>query len=403
MKNVIISFILSMVLVGSAFSAEYIPLINGQFYTGQYYFEGEKSGLGGNVGINFIPAIKFSEKNSLISNVESQYRGTRSAEELAGGNTLFQDSWDNAINIKAIQNNQKGFKLKERMGVRQKWYRETSDENWNKGLYDYRTFTGGLEGEYSWGKKKKLALAYDFSFLKFPNYQSLEASQDNLAREFSAENPLDNYIHVFSLGTELPLFFGFGLKMNIVYSPRFYTDQTIVNKSGLLTASKRNDVYSGLTSGIDKRWGFGHWGIFTSRLNMGYTNFSSNQNNYDARVARFNDDYYSYDVKSVGAQFSLGIKGPQAGPIILETGYSYSHKNYLNRHIQTVAGNYNENEKLFITDSMVNLGFSYPIAKHFRAKIQSNFGQTRSNNDYEAVYQYNYNNSNYQFGFTYEY
>src|SRR5687767_2546585 len=79
-----------------------IPVINGSFSTGQWYFEGENSSLGGNVSLNIVPAIRYTNRFSLIPSFETSYRGTRSAEELAGGSTLFQDTWENAIGMKAV-------------------------------------------------------------------------------------------------------------------------------------------------------------------------------------------------------------------------------------------------------------------------------------------------------------
>src|SRR5688572_21638973 len=79
---------------------QYIPVINGLFTTGQWYFEGENSALGGNAALNFVPAIRFTNRFSLIPSIETNYRGTRSAEELAGGSTLFQDTWENATSVK---------------------------------------------------------------------------------------------------------------------------------------------------------------------------------------------------------------------------------------------------------------------------------------------------------------
>src|SRR5258708_1183293 len=69
----------------------YVPVLNGQFSMGQWYSNGAKSTLGGNAGLSFFPALRFTNQLSLIPSVSSNYRGTRSAEELAGGNTPFQD------------------------------------------------------------------------------------------------------------------------------------------------------------------------------------------------------------------------------------------------------------------------------------------------------------------------
>src|SRR5688572_25655357 len=87
--------------VSQAKAGEFIPVTIAQFSTGQWYFDGEDSSMGGNAALQLVPAYKFSEKFVLIPNIETNYRGTRSAEELAGGNTLFTDTWESGLGLKA--------------------------------------------------------------------------------------------------------------------------------------------------------------------------------------------------------------------------------------------------------------------------------------------------------------
>lgn len=387
----------------AAFAAPtYIPVVNGQFSTGQYYFEGTNSALGGNVGLAFIPAIRYSNKFSLIPTFETMYRGTRSAEELAGGSTLFQDTWENNINVKAVHGLNQNWKLREKVGYRFKWFRETTDENWTDGLYDYHIISAGTELERSWGKKTSIAAGYELSFLKFPNYVSLESTQGDLAREFSGGDVLDTTIHLFSLRGQTPLFWSMNANVQGYLSPRHYNDQHIVVLSGLLTSEKRKDQYTGATFGLERLFKTSANTNLVSNVSYGYTALDSNQNHYDARVTEFIPDFYDYTQQRVALQFTLAVGMQAAPPLFFDIGGSYSRRNYDKRVIQAVDGNYMD-EKLHQIETALNLGFSYPLSKNFRARVTSTFGRSKSNNDYEAVYRYNYTNSNYQFGFTYEY
>ena len=58
---------------------------------------------------------------------ESSYQGTRSAEELAGGDTFFQDTWVNGVSVKAVHSLSEQWTVRERVGYRSKWFRETTD------------------------------------------------------------------------------------------------------------------------------------------------------------------------------------------------------------------------------------------------------------------------------------
>jgi hypothetical protein len=220
-KKVFLFSVLS-VWISSTLAAKpkLIPVANGVFSTGQWYFEGTKSALGGNVYFNFVPALQYSDKFTLIPSIETNYRGTRSAEELAGGNTLFQDTWENALSVKGVHTLNERWSVKERVAGRTKWFRETTDETWTNGLYDYNSVTVGAEVERKWGKVVALSLGYDFSLLTFPNYSSLESTQsgDN-AREFSGSNVLDSQVHLLSMHYKTPLLWGVRSSMGLFYNP----------------------------------------------------------------------------------------------------------------------------------------------------------------------------------------
>jgi len=382
---------------------QYIPVVSGLFTTGQWYFQGDESSLGGNAQLTFVPALKFSNRFSLIPQLETNYRGTRSAEELAGGNTLFQDTWENALSLKGVHSLGRGWKFRERVGGRYKYFRETTDETLGKGLYDYQLYTFGGEVEHRWSKKLLLAVGYDYSILKFPNYESLESDQSNdLAREFAGDDTLDANIHLATLRTHMPFFFGAQTKIQGFYSPREYPDQHIVELTGALIQDLRKDLYSGGTLALEKMFKTPKRTFLFASVFYGYTGLDSSQNHYDARQTEFVADYFDYDQQKVGTQFSFGFGRGRYGPNIIETGATYQKRKYSARVTQTTSGGYT-NEKLYQVEQALTLAFSYPLSKFFRLRTSAFFGRSRSNNDYEELYRYNYNHANYQFGFTYEY
>lgn len=397
--------ILSLSLLYSPLTAapKYIPVVNGQFTTGQWYFEGSRSALGGNAFLNVVPAMQFSSRFTMIPSFETNYRGTRSAEELAGGNTLFQDTWENALSVKAIHGLNNRWNLKERVSGRVKWFRETTDESWTDGLYDYNTVTVGAELERHWDKKASVAAGYDFSLLTFPNYASLESSQSaDTAREFSGDDVLDSQIHLFSIRGQAPMGWGLHSNASLFYNPRFYSDQTIVQLSGLLSSEKREDIRTGGNISFGRDFNIRQRARLMANLSLGYAVLNSNQNHYDARLTTFVADYYDYRQQTAGTNLGLAFGRNPAGAMVVETGFVYSRRDYGTRTAQSINGAY-LSDKLYITETAFNLGFSYPLSKNFRARASSTFGRSKSNNDYESVYRYNYDNANYQFGFTYDY
>src|SRR6185503_9073135 len=108
--------------------------------------------------------------------------------------------------LKEVYSPRDSFKIKATGGVRAEFLRETKDETWGNGLFDYRKYTGGLETEFDFSKKAGTRFAYDYYMLTFPNYQSLESSQDpTLSRELVGKDILNSGNHLLTLGAWAPL------------------------------------------------------------------------------------------------------------------------------------------------------------------------------------------------------
>ncbi len=360
------------------FAARYVPVASGMFSTGQWYFDGKESSLGGDAAVTFVPALQFSNRLALIPTLESNYQGTRSAEELAGGNTFFQDTWSNGVNLKAVHNFSERWSVRERVGYRMKWFRETTDERWNHGLYDYRFPTIGVETGYDFSKRLRLTVGYDFSYLQFPNYVSLESQQstDN-AREFSGGAVLDSRVHLWSARTTVPLFWKMSSEIMFTYSPRDYIDQHVVVLSGELTSERRRDLLTSAALNLNRTFHMSRSTKLIGGLQYNHYDFNSNQNHYDAAVTHFVPDFYDYDQNGIGTQLTLAFGTITAGPMLIDAGYNYSHRNYRSRVIQSNAGAY-MSEKLYQIDQNINLGFSYPLTRAVRVRATSTFGQSLS-------------------------
>jgi hypothetical protein len=395
--------LLILLTAAAAGAGEFVPVTMAQFGTGQYFFDGKQSALGGNAAIQFVPAYKFSEKLAVLPSIESNYRGTRSAEELAGGSTLFQDTWESALGLKAVMTPSDRWTYRGRLSGRMKLFRETTDEKWTDGLYDYQSASVGAEAERKWSSKFSLAGGYDFSYLRFPNYKSLESSQTgDLARELAGDNVLDSTIHMLSMRAHATLPARFSADLAAYLAPRLYTDQRVVTLSGLFKDTKRVDTTSGFNLSLGRPFR-GPWSsMLSGELMYGYLGMNSNQNHYDAKFTAFIPNFYDYAQQSVGAQLSAGFGQTGAGPMTVDLGTSYSHRNYTSRPIQGEDGAY-LSEHLHVIETSVTAGFTYPLTRSLRARVTSSLGRSRSNNHFEELYRYNYSNANYQFGFTYEY
>ncbi|HRY29672.1 MAG TPA: hypothetical protein P5079_06495, partial [Elusimicrobiota bacterium] len=284
--------------------------------------------------------------------------------------------------------------------ARAEFLRETKDENWGDGLFDYRKYTGGVETEYSYSRQIGGRFAYDFYTLDFPNYRSLESSQDStLARELAGQDVLNSNNHLFTLSGWAPLPSAVRMELTAYYNRRDYGEQPVVDASGSLTGTDRSDT--NLTAAVDfaRPWALGDSVRLVSGLQVGYAATDSNQNRYDARKTVFLRDYYDYTQMSVGPQITAGLANL---PWMLTASGNYSVRNYSDRPIQDANGDYLSADTE-VTNITTSLGMTYALNRNFKARAVATLGWSDSNQKYEKVFVYNYKIANYLFGFSYEY
>jgi hypothetical protein len=384
-------------------AVEVKPVVNAQVLGGQYYYNGSESSLGALASLMVSPYTKFNDQWSLVPLYSGNYQGTKQVQDLVGGGTLFQDSQDHSVSLKAIRSFQNGIRLKAVTGYGVELLRETKDEGWGNGLYDNRRLSAGTEAEWSWAKDSFVRLAYDYYAIRFPNYQSLssQAAAFGQGRELDAPNVLDTHNHMLTLGSQFAMPASGILEASFSNTWTSFPDQHLVDLSGSLTPDTRSDrseVFS-----LQGTWPV--WSGATNRLigSLGYTrtHLYSNQNHYDPSqpLPVFNGDYYGYLTHSLKTEWTL-LAGE--APWTIQLDGSLSHQHYSDRLIQDSTGIYGT-DITHVNFATVGLSVSYPIAKGFQVKATTAYGWNNSNNTDVNVYQYHYNTQTYLFGFSYAY
>lgn len=381
-------------------AAEITPVWGLSFSGGQHFFEGRASSLGAVVNGHYTPVIKMSDRWSLFPTYTGQYQGTRDVQELAGGGTLFQDSMNHGLLLKSVHKMGPHWKIKPSLGARVELLRETSDEDWGQGLFDYQKYSGGIEAEYAAGSRLGGRLAYDYYQLRFPNYQSLESeAEPTLSRELAGSKVLDSGNHLVTLGLWTPLPAQGRMNLSTYMNLRGFGDQPVVGASGDLTGSDRHDNTLGFNMQTMYPFVIGEAVRGVGDLGLGYGMQTSNQNHYDARKTVFLPNYYNYAEWSLSPRVSASFGSSRW---IASLGGSLQQRNYDQRPTQDGNGDY-LSEKLKMTIVSTQLGFSYPISEHARIQFQSSLAWSSSNSDYDKVFKTNYKIANYGMGFTYEY
>ncbi len=381
-------------------AAEVTTVYDVRFLSGQHFYDGDMSSVSGNINVMVSPSVTLTDKWSVLTTYTGGYQGTRNVQELAGGGTLFHDSMYHGLTCKGIYNLGSSWKIKPTIGARNEYLRETKDESWSSGLFDYMKYTGGVETEYAYSKEIGARLAYDYYTLKFPNYESLESWQSaTLSRELVGADVLNSGNHLLTLGGWARFLGRARAEMTFFYNLRNYQDQPIAVNLSDLSGSDRKDKTMALQTVVSYPWAMGSQWRFVGDLGFSWNATNSDQNRADAQQNEFIKDYYDYSEISVspGVTAAMGSK-----PWVFSVSASYTKRNYSKRPIQDSDGAY-LTAKTKMTEISTAFGVSYPIADNFKARFISTLAWADSNMKYESVYKYNYKISNYLFGFTYEY
>jgi hypothetical protein len=382
-------------------AVEFVPVFDASFLLGQLYENGSASSWQGNGSLQATPALKFNDEWGLIPTYAFNYQGTKSVTDLGSGGQLFQDSMSHALIVKGVWKHG-DLKLKPHGGYRWEFLRETTDESWGKGLFDYQKPSLGLDAEYALAEGWTGTAGFDWYLIRFPNYSSLESGvvSQGLGRAEAAPRTLDSENLSWTAQTTFPTPAPDvkGL-LTLNWTTRSYGEQHIVVASGDLTPDTRVDQIKSITGTLF--WGRKineDFGLFVN-LQGAWTRVDSNQNNYDAAVNVFLPDYYGYEETSIQPRATAVV-----GPKKVEVSFAYlrSHRRYLARPAQDAAGAYLSDAQSIDQDNFT-FDLGVPIDKHWKVLATANMATASSNQQYQLFFKTNYTLQSYLLGVSYSY
>lgn len=389
-------------------NAKIEPVYSAQFLGGQYFFTDGNGAVSGNISGLAAPAILLNERWQVYPSLSSSYRGTKDVVDLVGAGTVFQEQMDHRLGLKAVYVVPRDTRWRVKPSISHTWQflKETKDEGWSSGLFDYRKLDFGLEGEFVYRKPFATRAALSYFMTAFPNYTSLESQAatsfqgQSLARELVGDDVLDTSGQMLTLSGNAPLSKIF-VEGKYAFLRQSFGSQKLVDNVGDLTSDTRSDITQMLEAGAR----YPH--IFSRRLKMlvsidlGLTANSSNQDNYDALAARHNKGFYDYKEhrRALGIQLTAGA-GDR--PVTMNLDFAASTRKYRTRKIQDSTGLY-LSETLHTNSFTFSASVKRPIAPRLKALFLIQHGVSTSNQRYEQLYKYNYTATNYLFGVSYDY
>lgn len=385
---------------------EFFPLANVSLLGGQYFFEKETASFGGNIYLELTPTLQFTDELSLIPTYSGSYRGTKNVTELVGGGTLYQEAQDHLLALRLTNQITEDIKLKTNASYKLELLRETKDESWGKGLFDYYKIAAGIEGEKKFFLETSgldsLTGGYTFYTVKFNNYSSLAEKTTSYGQELTGkvgENVLDFSAHEIYLYNKFLFGSNTRLKINYSFTYKNFVDQKVMTALDQYSSEKRKDQIHFLDLLISHFHGQRKGLKFIGFVGMEMVSYSSNQNHSDASKFKFIPKYYNYLELAIkpGINIFFGKKGQG-----IDFSYEYAFRSYPERLARDSAGDY-LTEKINTKTSTIGLGTTYPLHKKVNLRFQINYLVSSSNMKYEKVYRYNYNTLNYFLGASWEY
>ncbi len=240
---------------------EFIPMGNLSLLGGQYYFEEEAASFGGNLYLELAPSLQFTDELSLIPTYAATYRGTKNVTELIGGGTLTQQAQDHLISLKLTDQVTEDLKLKANVSYKLELLRETKDESWGDGLFDYYKIAAGVEGEKKFyaaeGKSgvESFTGGYTFYPVKFNNYSSLVTKTTSYGNELAGkigENVLDFNAHEIYLNSELVFSPAVRGRAEYSFTYKGFPDQKVIEDGPTYTTDKRSDLIHWLSLSLSR-------------------------------------------------------------------------------------------------------------------------------------------------------
>ncbi|MEK7656550.1 MAG: hypothetical protein AAB412_02235, partial [Elusimicrobiota bacterium] len=237
---------------------EYIPMYNFSLQGGQYFFTGSKTNLNANMAANVTPAVKLDNGWTLLPIYNGIYRGTKGVNDAVGAGTLFQQMMSHRVSISGLRQVQ-DWKVKPSFSYKHEFLKETVDESWTKGLFDYQKVGVGVEGEKVYKDPFSVRMGYDFYYIRFPNFQSLESksgfdpSGNALGRETAGTRVLDTLNNQFTVAATYPYPYDapkVSLQASYSFLLQMFADQPIINNAGQPQSGNRRDFNQSLNLSV---------------------------------------------------------------------------------------------------------------------------------------------------------
>ena len=380
---------------------KFLFLADTQFFLTISNLDGGSDILGGNANATLAPTYRLNDKNVLIGLYSGAYahekqafiedRGSRIASEniTHSFSPTLRHEYSNELTLNLL-----AFRT-------QSLSKETTDENWYKGLYDYNDNGAGLSGLYivNEAEDQRRSVTFQLQFYKreYPHFISLysQAGLGNLEEKEKDQNAV-----LLMAGYDVTRNVGLSYSLSFSRLAKSYTDKKIETETGERSDKKQVDTDYTLAGS------FSYKRDIPVSMDLGWSlgQNDSNQNFAEGALPNivFQKNYYANKSYSLtpGLTYYLTLKNGK--PLALKASVTISKITFNERLTKDVNGVLTDKKEIDNTH-VVFVGAYYNVDDNLTTGFVINHTRASSNNQYETFYRYNYEILNVSVGLQYHY
>lgn len=363
---------------------------------GSYSDIDEGSDLWGfNISGSFAPAVRLNDRNHLIPLYHGAFKRMRQFVAQEEGGRLY-NTWQIHNGSLALRT-QLSNKWSTRLTTLGTWnfVKETRDESFSEGLYDYRDFGGSFDARHTDiypVEKRQRVLSGGLQYFRrdYPNFQSLLSLATVTAPE---EDEKDFDAVRLSAGFEDKSAEGLRWELKSSLLLKYFVDKRLIGEDGVLDVDrKRRDYVVEVNLNAAEPFLAGRWEVGLDNAII-YNN--SNLDFYDSRDTVglgddvFTQDYYTYFSAVIYPHITFYHHLTRDKKLALKLGYSFLVRDYKDRKAQDSDGAYT-NEDQQDTEHSLHIFGTFPITKSIDWITNFDYTLAGSNQNYEKYYRYEY-------------
>jgi len=378
---------------------------------------GQSSIIGGSVTTALAPVVRFNDNLFFISLYDGAYKKSRQVFAEDEGPRLSSENTRHSLTptlryvvSPRIITNFSVFRT-------QSLSRETTDEDWYGGLYDYNELGASVTVNYlitaTANSQKSIKFLLQRFNREYPNFSSLLTECADASCTLTVpiagreENEKDSY------GTTLILTYnslkavGLSYSATLSYSFKDYMDKLVETDDCLPPPSicfrgggkQRDDTY-GANLTFVLRPGSKFYYQLTMSTEIKQTNQNFAEGSFPTIV--FYEDYYSYVMFNLTPGFTYSYAFSKTTKLELGAAYSLSRLEYDSRRARDGLGKAGGAKEIDWTHNL-NVSAMYFINKRWSFGGKIDYNMARSNNKDERTFRYSYEIFNFSLGFSYKY